>query len=282
MENEIKVLDHGFVRLIDYLGDDQRIVDAARCSLGDKSKTKQNNRNLIRYMLRNHHTSPFEQVVFVFDCKMPIFVARQWVRHRTARLNELSGRYSEMPEEFYVPETDQVRAQSKSNKQGRDEALPLTLTEDFRGFCQGHGINVFKVYQRYLGDDIARETARINLPLSTYTQWWWQMDLNNLFHFLKLRMDEHAQWEIRQYANAIYEIIKPIVPLAVEAWEDYILNAKTFSKQEMQVLDDCLTDLYDYKFGNDNEEIEAYLNKIGKRYGLSKRELEEFKKKLGL
>mgnify|MGYP000731242516 CR=1 FL=1 len=237
LDKEFKVLNHGFVRLVDYMGGDDAIVQAARVSYGKGTKTVSEDRTLIRYLMRHQHTTPFEMVEFKFHVKLPIFVARQWIRHRTANVNEYSGRYSIMPEEFYVPDETAIKFQSKSNKQGRDsEEVPPEVRKRVLDILIEEQKSAFSGYQEMLDQNIARELARINLPLSLYTQWYWKIDLHNLFHFLKLRMDKNAQYEIRMYAEKMAEIVKSVVPLAYEAFEDYVLNAVTFSKQELQLL----------------------------------------------
>lgn len=230
------VLDHGHVALVDVMGDDERIEAVARLSYGDGTRSVSDRRALIRYLVRHRHTSPLEQVAITLDIKLPIFVARQLVRHRTQSLNEVSARYSELPEEYYIPEPEQVCAQSKTNKQGRAEPVSPPVSHAFReGLRNGAGRS-FSAYKSALDLDVARETARIGLPLGTYTRWWTTWDLHNLLHMLQLRLDEHAQWEIRVYANAIADIVKEWVPLAWEAFEDYRLQAATFSRQELAVL----------------------------------------------
>ncbi len=234
---EFRCLDKGFVRLLDVMGDDAAIVQAARVSYGEGTRSVSDDRKLIRYLMRHRHTSPFEMVEFKFHIKLPIFVARQWIRHRTASVNEYSGRYSIMREEFYVPEPAQLRPQSLHNKQGRaDEPLPAELAEQLVGRLEQTQKKLYAEYLELLQHDLARELARINLPLALYTEWYWKIDLHNLFNFLRLRMDEHAQYEIRVYAHTIANIVKVVVPLAWEAFEDYVLQALTFSRQEQRVL----------------------------------------------
>jgi thymidylate synthase (FAD) len=237
LDREIPVLDKGFVRLVDYLGGDERIVQAARVSYGAGTKSFRQDRALIHYLLRNRHTSPFEQVQLTFHAKMPVFVARQWVRHRTARLNEISGRYSVMKEEFYVPDPQNVRPQSQDNKQGRSEERfdPAVEQEVIAGFVAGQ-TEAYATYTRFLEQNVAREIARNALPLSLYTEWYWQIDLNNLFHFLELRMDAHAQYEIRAYAQALAKCAQAVAPLAYEAFEEHVLGAVTFSRSELAAL----------------------------------------------
>ncbi|MES2764614.1 MAG: FAD-dependent thymidylate synthase [Bacteroidota bacterium] len=240
---EIKCLDKGFVRLVDYMGSDAAIVQAARVSYGVGTKTVNEDRGLIRYLLRHAHTSPVEMVEFKFHIKVPIFIARQWIRHRTASVNEYSGRYSEMRDEFYIPDLEQIRPQSTMNKQGRsDEALPTEKAQQIADNLETSQKELYAEYRGMLEDDVARELARINLPLSMYTEWYWKIDLHNLFHFLRLRLDDHAQYEIRVYGEAIAEIVKEVVPHAWEAFEDYILHSAKFSRPELLALKSLLKD----------------------------------------
>lgn len=233
----IDCLDKGFVRLVDYMGTDDSIVQAARVSYGNGTKSVRADRELIRYLMRHRHTSPFEMVEFKFHVKLPIFVARQWIRHRTANVNEYSGRYSEMKDEFYIPDIDQIRTQNSVNRQGRsDSILPDNQAQEINEMLSNTQKQLFEEYKSMLDMDIARELARINLPLSTYTEWYWKIDLHNLLHFLKLRLDFHAQYEIRIYADKMAELIKPIVPMTYEAFEDYILESMTLSKQELGII----------------------------------------------
>ena len=237
LDKEYKVLDHGFIRLVDFLGGDERIIQAARVSYGKGTKTFREDQKLIQFLLKNEHTSPFEQVVFTFHVKMPLFVARQWVRHRTARINEISGRYSEMIDEFYTPETDQINYQNTLNKQGRsEEIVPLDLAKRVISSLETSYKDSFEKYDSLIKDNISREIARINLPLSLYTQMYWQIDLRNLMNFLKLRMDAHAQWEIREYAKVLADIVKIVTPVAFEAFDEYELNSKTLSRSQVDEL----------------------------------------------
>ena len=236
LDQEIKVLDKGFVRMVDYMGGDERIVQAARVSYGSGTKSYRQDRGLIHYLMKHWHTSPFEQVQLTFHTKMPIFVARQWVRHRTARLNEISGRYSIMRDEFYLPEPEQVCYQSASNKQGRSEALPLDEAKAVISAMEEEQVSMYKSYEGLLEKNVARELARANLPNSLYTEWYWQMDLHNLFHFLRLRMDPHAQYEIRVYAEAMAKCAKAVAPIAYEAFEEHILGSVSFSRAECEAL----------------------------------------------
>lgn len=237
LDKEYSVLNHGFVRLVDYMGSDARIVQAARVSYGGGTKTMREDAALIDYLLRNEHTSPFEQVIFTFHTKMPIFVARQWVRHRTARLNEVSGRYSEMANEFYLPEMNDISRQSVDNRQGReDRPMEVDTADAVSQRIQAIHETTFECYDELLKKGTARELARIVLPLSLYTEWYWQIDLHNLFHFLRLRLNPHAQMEIRVYATVMKDIANTVCPLAVQAFERHILGGVRFSEEEHQAL----------------------------------------------
>ncbi|MFP4114884.1 MAG: FAD-dependent thymidylate synthase [Spirochaetota bacterium] len=237
LDHEYRVLDKGFVRLVDYMGGDARIVQSARVSYGEGTKTYRQDAALIDYLLRNEHTSPFEQVVLTFHAKMPLFVARQWVRHRTARLNEISGRYSVMKDEFYVPAGEDIALQSMDNKQGRsDEPIPVEHQERIREQLGAGQADAYSSYSNLLNSGIARELARINLPLSLYTEWYWQIDLHNLFRFVKLRTDVHAQKEIRDYAVTMFSIAKKVCPAACESFERHLLGAVRFSADELAAL----------------------------------------------
>ncbi|MDD2237613.1 MAG: FAD-dependent thymidylate synthase [Kiritimatiellae bacterium] len=237
LDKEIPVLDHGFVRLIDYMGTDERIVQAARVSYGHGTKTVRQDAGLIDYLLRHEHTSPFEHVVLEFHCKMPIFVARQWIRHRTARVNEISGRYSVMTDECYLPPEEQVRYQSADNKQGRStEEVPPELRRKVLDILLADQQTVYASYETLLQHGLAKELARINLPLSLYTEWYWQIDLHNLFHFLKLRLDAHAQWEIREYGRVMADMARAVAPSAYASFERHVLGAHRFSSDELTAL----------------------------------------------
>jgi len=237
LDKEFPVLDHGFVRLVDYLGSDQRIVQSARVSYGEGTKAVRQDQGLINYLMRNNHTSPFEQVNFTFHVKMPIFVARQWIRHRTGRVNEISGRYSIMADEFYTPDDEHVNFQSDNNRQGRStKEVPSEIKKEFYSTIKEDQERVSSNYHKLLDLGLARELSRIDLPLSLYTQWYWQMDLHNLFHFLSLRLDEHAQYEIRVYAQIILEMVRKVCPYATEAFENYKINSKTFNKKEVEAI----------------------------------------------
>lgn len=265
-----EVLNEGYVELLDVMGSDETICDAARVSYNDASK-RSNDRNLIRYMWSNLHSSPFEQVVFQFRCKMPIFIARQWVRHRTARLNEISGRYSELPEEFYDYCEQGLPLQSQSNNQG-SEVERVDSEPGWLLAIKGHNQDGFQLYHELLEAGVSKEIARCHLPLSTYTQWYWQMDLHNLLHFLELRMDSHAQAEIRAYANAIYDMIKEYVPYVIEAFEDYTLNGMKLSRMEVAAIKDMVEHAAGtYTTKEANEAL---------KWGMSSREVEAFSKKI--
>lgn len=237
LDQELSVPSHGFVRLVDYMGSDQSIVQAARVSYGGGTKSVREDRGLIRYLMRHDHTTPFEMVVLKFHIKAPIFVVRQWLRHRTASVNEESARYSIVREEFHVPPLNDVGFQSKDNKQGRSsEEVPQEIVERFLTFLKEDREAAYAHYEQFLQDNIARELARTVLPLSTYTQFYWQMNLHNLFHFLRLRMDPHAQKEIRDLANQVAVCAKAVAPVAWEAFEEYKLHGKSFSRTELEIL----------------------------------------------
>lgn len=270
LDKEFKCLNAGFVRLVDYMGGDESIVQAARVSYGKGTKTVNEDRGLVRYLMRHMHTTPFEMVELKFHVKLPIFVARQWIRHRTANVNEYSGRYSVMKDEFYVPEPQAIHRQSRRNKQGREEEeVPVELRGRVLDILVSAQQQTYKEYSEMIDDDIARELARIHLPLSLYTEWYWKIDLHNLFHFLHLRMDPHAQQEIRVYGEAIAEITKKVAPVAWEAFEDYILEAETFSRLELGVLSEKLdssgitTEFLETK-GIKGREAEEFLEKLKK------------------
>ncbi len=239
------VLDHGFVRVIDYMGDDSAIVQAARVSYGRGTKRVQEDAGLIRYLMRHRHTTPFEMCEIKFHVKLPIFVARQWIRHRTASVNEYSARYSIMDKEFYIPAPEQLAAQSVVNRQGRGDVLEgeeaadvLHLLRDDAERCYAHYASMLNEGEGADPDrkGLARELARMNLTLNTYTQWYWKTNLHNLFHFLSLRADSHAQYEIRVYADAMMRMTEAWVPVAAAAFRDYRLGAVTLSAQMLSVV----------------------------------------------
>jgi thymidylate synthase (FAD) len=237
LDRSFPVLDKGFIRLVDYLGGDARIVQAARVSYGAGTKSFREDAALIDHLLRNEHTSPFEQVVLTFHVKLPIFVARQWIRHRTARVNEISGRYSVMKDEFYLPRPEDVALQSESNKQGRsDEPAPEGVATSAIARLEAGQKAAYADYSALVEAGLARELARIDLPLSLYTEWYWQIDLHNLFRFLMLRLDPHAQLEIREYAAVLLDIARRVAPAATASFENHVLGATRFSAQEMAEL----------------------------------------------
>ena len=261
MIEEKKVHQHGFVRLLEVMGDDEEVVNAARISYGKGTKKFSETRNLIRYLMRHKHTSPFEMCEVKFHLKLPIFVMRQLVRHRTANINEYSGRYSEMSDEFYIPEDDYIQKQSKTNNQGRGEESEEKGLVKFEMNRSADG--AYHAYQHMLNYDIARELARTVLPVSNYTECIWKIDLHNFFHMVQLRSDSHAQKEIQDFSNAMYSLVEPHFPICCEAFEDYVVNAKSFSAEEMRIIKDQL----DGSWTMD-------------KYNLSKREREEFLWKL--
>ncbi|MDR1302563.1 MAG: FAD-dependent thymidylate synthase [Treponema sp.] len=234
LDQEFPVLDKGFIRLVDYLGGDERVVQSARVSYGSGTKGYREDGGLIDYLIRNHHTSPFEQVVLTFHVKLPIFVARQWIRHRTARLNEISGRYSVMQEEFYVPVPGDVAFQNADHKQGRAAALDPGIAEKIGADMATAQKQAYTDYTELIEQGIARELARINLPLSLYTELYWQIDLHNLFHFLELRLSAHAQKEIRCYAAVLLIIAKKVAPRSCASFEGHILEGISFSREEFR------------------------------------------------
>lgn len=234
------VLDHGFIRVIDYMGDDSAIVQAARVSYGAGTKHVQNDEGLIRYLMRHWHSTPFEMCEVKLHVKLPVFVARQWIRHRTANVNEYSARYSILDREFYIPAPDQLAAQSTVNNQGRGEVLTGEEAARVLELLKSDANRAYDHYEAMLSQDgqqgLARELARMNLPANIYTQWYWKVDLHNLFHFLRLRADPHAQYEIRVYAEAIAACVRDWVPLAFAAFEDYRMGGVTLSSKAIAVL----------------------------------------------
>lgn len=237
----VPVLDHGFVRVMDYMGDDGAIVQAARVSYGKGTKKSRDDAGLIRYLMRHWHSTPFEMCELKLHVKLPVFVARQWIRHRTANVNEYSARYSILDREFYIPAPEHLAAQSTTNRQGRGELLEGEVAARVLEILKADSARAYDHYREMLaeGEDrpgLARELARMNLPANIYTQWYWKVDLHNLFHFLRLRADSHAQYEIRAYADAICAIVRDWVPVAYAAFEDYRLNAAQLSGPAMACL----------------------------------------------
>lgn len=233
---EKRVLDHGFIALVDSMGTDGDVVDAARVSYGKGTKAVSRDRGLIRYLLKHKHTTPFEMVEFKFHVKCPIFVARQWIRHRTASVNEVSGRYSELSDEFFVPAPDDLAYQSTTNAQGRDGELPEDIAGDILSIIAESERRSYSDYQSLLDTGLSRELSRVVMPVAGYTEFYWKIDLHNLFHFLNLRQDSHAQKEIRAFADAMAEMVKRIVPICWEAYEDYIRGSVTLSRMEARVI----------------------------------------------
>ena len=263
----------GFVKLLDVMGNDEEVENSARISYGEGTRKVNQTRNLIRYLMRHKHTSPFEMCEVKFHLKLPIFIMRQLVRHRTANLNEYSGRYSVMSNEFYLPEGDYLAKQSTTNSQGRGEVLEQQglLQFEFNRIYDGASM----AYQVLLEHDLSREVARALLPVANYTECIWKIDLHNFFHFVKLRSDDHAQREIRDYADAMYELVKPNFPLCCEAFEDYVQGAKTFSKQEMEVIREHLQYVDDNHAWTERSDLGVTEHKLGKR------ESKEFLEKIG-
>lgn len=230
------VLDHGFVSLVDYMGSDDDVERAARVSYGFGTRKVSQTRGLVRYLRRHRHTTPSEMVEFKLHCAMPMFVARQWIRHRTASVNELSARYSLMPLLFYTPEQEQFELQSRSNKQGREGGASQEVYREAVERWERLRADAGDAYSWMLEEDVARELARIDLPVSTYTQWYWKIDLHNLLHFLSLRVDTRAQWEIQQFARVIAGMVKRVAPLSYEAWVDYELGSEPLTRVERDLL----------------------------------------------
>lgn len=273
----LPVLDHGFIRIIDYMGDDAAITQAARVSYGTGTKQIQDDRGLIRYLMSHAHTSPFEMCEIKMHVKMPLFVARQWIRHRTANVNEYSARYSIMDKEFYIPAPENLAAQSSTNRQGRGDVLEGEDAARVLDLLRDDAERCYRNYAWMLNENsegaavdaersgLARELARMNLTLNTYTQWYWKIDLHNLLHFLRLRADHHAQYEIRIYAEILLDVVKRWVPLAHEAFVDYKMNATVLSSKALDVVKAMLA-------GRDVVQEES---------GLSKREWRELMGLLG-
>ncbi|MDX2094915.1 MAG: FAD-dependent thymidylate synthase [Alphaproteobacteria bacterium] len=245
----IPVLDHGFIRVIDYMGDDAAIVQAARVSYGRGTKQVSQDKGLINYLMRHWHSTPFEMCEIKFHVKLPIFVARQWIRHRTANVNEYSARYSIMDKEFYIPDATQLAPQSQQNHQGRgDQVLSAAESARVLAILKGDAEQTYGHYEELMNCDaqgnpldesksgIARELARMNLTLNYYTQWYWKIDLHNLMHFLMLRADSHAQYEIRVYADAMLDVVKQWVPFAFEAFEEHRLHGSRLSRTGLAVV----------------------------------------------
>jgi thymidylate synthase (FAD) len=236
LEYEFKILDHGFIRVIDYMGNDNAIVQAARVSYGAGTKQVREDAGLINYLLRNSHTTPFEMCEIKFHIKAPYFVARQWIRHRTANVNEYSARYSIVDQDYYLPNQDEISFQSSNNKQGRGEQVDEDFSDSVREIIKNTSDQQYEHYNKMLESGLAREVARIILPLNYYTEFYWKIDLHNLMHFLRLRADSHAQYEIRLYALQMIEILKLWVPHTYQAFQDYKMNSKNLSEKMLSVM----------------------------------------------
>ena len=244
----IPVLDHGFVRVIDYMGDDSSIVQSARVSYGKGTKKVSTDEGLIKYLMRHRHSTPFEMCEIKYHVKLPIFIARQWIRHRTANVNEYSARYSILDKEFYLPAKDQLAAQSQSNRQGRGDILQGKQAEEVLNILKDDATRTYNNYEKLLNErfdgtkidenkiGLARELARMNLTLNTYTQWYWKTDLLNLLNFLFLRADDHAQYEIRVYAQIMLDTVKKWVPITYQAFMDYRVGAAEISSKGLKVI----------------------------------------------
>ena len=273
-QKEIEVHELGFVKLLDVMGNDEEVENAARISYGEGTRKVSQTRNLIRYLMRHKHTSPFEMCEVKFHIKLPIFIMRQLVRHRTANLNEYSGRYSIMSDEYYLPQGDYLQKQSSTNNQGRDEVHPNKGALQFEFNRVYDNANI--AYHNLLEEDIAREIARAVLPVANYTEVIWKIDLHNFFHVIKLRADSHAQREIQDYANAMYELVKPHFPMCCEAFEDYVKNSVTFSRQERDVIRKLL------EYADTKAALAGMSIKAGTlEHQLGKRERTEFLEKIG-
>ncbi|MDE5062753.1 FAD-dependent thymidylate synthase [Wolbachia endosymbiont of Drosophila tsacasi] len=233
---EHKVLDHGFIRVVDYMGSDSAIVQAARVSYGKGTKQISQDEALIKYLMRHHHTTPFEMCEIKFHVKLPVFVARQWIRHRTANVNEYSARYSILDNEFYIPKPEQIAKQSDNNKQGSGEAFDPDTSKKIIDSLTNDSNLVYSHYEKFIEQGLAREITRTNLTLNYYTQFYWKIDLHNLLHFLKLRADKHAQYEIRVYAEVMLDIIKKWVPLAYNAFIEYCLESACISRTGLEII----------------------------------------------
>ena len=275
-EHYIKIHDHGFVGLVDHMGSDAAIVEAARVSYQTGTKATRTDRALIRYLMRHKHTSPLEMCEVKLHIRAPIFVLRQLLRHRTASINEESGRYSEIREMFFSPALGDLAPQSLDNKQGREGEFPLHKQNTIRNVIEANNEYSYASYKALLGEDLALELARITLPLTAYSSLYWKIDLHNLLHFLTLRTDSHAQKEIRDYADAILDIIRPLFPYAVEAWEDYQQQAKMLSRMDLDLLaalirrSNIKTQWIDMVEEARGEKV------LAEKFGMSGRELRDF------
>ena len=268
LENEFQILDHGFIRLIDYMGNDSSIVQAARVSYGAGTKAVSEDKALINYLIKHKHTSPIEMCEIKFHLKMPIFIARQWIRHRTASINEYSARYSILSNQYYIPEPERMQRQSTNNKQGSGEALPKEFATKVANILNEDANRCYANYEEMLGGEItlARELARMNLTLNYYTEFYWKIDLHNFLHFINLRAHPHAQYEIRVYAQKLLEIAEIWCPFATSAFKEHIMNGVNFSASQIKIISKMLK----------GEGI------LQEESGLTKREYNEIKNTFGL
>ena len=274
------MLDHGFVSLVDYMGGDESVERAARVSYGHGTRKRSQTRGLVRYLRRHRHTTPSEMVEFKFHCAMPMFVARQWIRHRTASVNEYSARYSLMPLLFYTPEARHFALQSPLNAQGRQpDAAPQDLYAEAVNRWEAMRGTAAEGYRWMLEEDVARELARIDLPLSTYTQWYWKIDLHNLLHFLSLRVDPHAQLEIQEYGRVMAGMVKRVAPLSYEAWVDYDLEGQPMSRGELGAIRQLLEGSVESGVRVRDAATAVGVDELA-GLGLSKREIRELVEKL--
>lgn len=272
----IKIHDHGFVGLVDHMGSDGAIVEAARVSYQKGTVATREDRALIRYLMRHRHTSPFEMAEVKLHVRAPIFVVRQWGRHRTAKINEESGRYSEIREEFFAPALGDIGPQSRDNKQGRTNGFTVRRQAAVQEIIEANNEHTYARYKNLLAQDLARELARVVLPLTAYSSFYWKIDLHNLFHFLALRTDSHAQKEIRDYADAILEIIEPLFPYAVEAWRDYVQEAVTLSRMDLDILKALIRRSNANMKWIDMVEDNRGEKVLAEKFGMSGRELRDF------
>ncbi len=268
----VPIHNGGFVGLIDHMGSDQSIEQAARVSYSKGTRQTQDTRNLLRYLMRHLHTSPFEMAQTQWHVRLPIFVARQWIRHRTGSCNETSLRYSEANDDFYIPTPEYVKAQSKNNKQGRAGDLDPDVVAKYIADIDFQSKQAYHRYEQHLEDGVARELGRMELPVNLYTEWYWRFDLHNLMHFLKLRMDPHAQKEIQDYAIAMYNLAKEKFPISMEAFNDYILHSARFSRHELTLLKKMVK--------SSNLTTPADDKQLLEETGMSRREMNEFLSKL--
>lgn len=271
---------HGLVALVDVMPRmvpegrtaDYAVAQAARTSYGLGLKSPSEDRDLIHYLFRHRHTSPFEMCELKFHMKLPVFVARQVIRHRTASVNEFSARYAELPDHFYVPPEDSVRAQSRVNRQGGDEPIDHATAQDFAAEVKELGLSAYAIYKEYLAKGVSRELARMLIPLNVYTQWYWKIDLHNFFHFCGLRLDPHAQAETREFAEAAYGLVRPIFPVSCEAFDDYRLETVTMSRLDRA----ALAELHGASFGYMPDRVDRAASSVF----ANNRERAEFKAKL--